>query len=88
MLLRPLWGVAGMDWSVTIEGQSPTDAAQNPLINLEAVSPGYFETMEIPLVEGRDDRRRDRDGRAAAAVVSQSFAQRFWPDGPARSGAG
>ena len=62
VLLRPLWGVAGMDWPVTIEGQSPTDAAQNPLTNLEAVSPGYFETMEIPLLEGRDitdgDRRR------------------------------
>ena len=81
VLLRPLWGVAGMDWSVTIEGQSPTDAAQNPLTNLEAVSPGYFDTMEIPLVEGRDVSDGDRDGRAGAAVVSQSFARRFWPDG-------
>ena len=76
VLLRPLWGVAGMDWSVTIDGQSPTDAAQNPLTNLEAVSPGYFDTMEIPLVEGRDVSDGDRDGRAGAAVVSQSFARR------------
>src|SRR5262245_7623880 len=45
VLLRPLWGVVGMDWAVTIEGQSPTDARQNPLVNLEAVSSGYFETM-------------------------------------------
>ena len=83
VLLRPLWGVAGMDWSVTIEGQAPTDAAQNPLTNLEAVSPGYFDTMEIPLVEGRDISDGDRDGRAGVAVVSQSFARRFWPDGEA-----
>src|SRR5262245_26256893 len=34
VLLRPLWGVAGMDWPVTIEGQAPRDAAQNPLSNL------------------------------------------------------
>jgi putative ABC transport system permease protein len=83
VLLRPLWGVAGMDWSVQIEGQSPTDAGQNPLVNLEAVSAGYFETMEIPLIEGRTIGDADREGRAAAAVVSQSFAQRFWPDGRA-----
>jgi len=83
VLLRPLWGVAGMDWSVTIEGQSPTDAAQNPLTNLEAVSPGYFDTMGIRLVEGRDISDGDREGRAGAAVVSESFVKRFWPDGNA-----
>jgi predicted permease len=83
VLLRPLWGVAGMDWAVTIEGQSPTDAAQNPLTNLEAVSPGYFDTMGIPLIEGRDIRDDDREGRAGAAVVSESFVKRFWPDGRA-----
>ena len=82
VLLRPLWGVAGMDWAVTIDGQSAT-ARQNPLVNLEAVSPGYFETMEIPLIAGRTIGDADREGRAAAAVVSQSFAQRFWPDGRA-----
>ncbi len=83
VLLRPLWGVAGMDWSVTIEGQSPTDAAQNPLTNLEAVSPGYFDTMGIPLVDGRDLNEGDRDGRTGAAVVSESFVKRFWPVGQA-----
>jgi predicted permease len=83
VLLRPLWGVAGMDWSVQIEGQSPMEARQNPLVNLEAVSSGYFETMEIPVIEGRPITEADRDGRAAAAVVSESFAQRFWPDGRA-----
>ena len=72
-----------MDWSVTIEGQAPTDAAQNPLTNLEAVSPGYFDTMGIPLVEGRDISDGDREGRAGAAVVSESFVKRFWPDGNA-----
>ncbi len=83
VLLRPLWGVVGMDWPVTIEGQAPTDVAQNPLTNLEAISPGYFDTMEIPLLEGRDISDGDREGRSGVAVVSRSFAQRFWPDGQA-----
>jgi len=72
-----------MDWAVTIDGQSPTDARQNPLVNLEAVSSGYFETMEIPIIDGRTIGDADREGRPAAAVVSQSFARRFWPDGEA-----
>jgi hypothetical protein len=72
-----------MDWAVTIEGHSPGDARQNPLVNLEAVSSGYFETMEIPVIEGRTINDADRAGRAASAVVSESFAQRFWPDGRA-----
>jgi predicted permease len=83
VLLRPLWGVAGMDWPVTIEGQAPTDAAQNPLTNLEAVSSAYFETMEIPVIEGRAIGESDGDGSPGVAVVSQSFARRFWPDGRA-----
>jgi predicted permease len=83
VLLRPLWGVAGMDWPVTIEGQSTTDAAQNPLTNLEAISPGYFDTMGISILDGRDISDSDREGRAAVAVVSQSFVKRFWPDGQA-----
>jgi putative ABC transport system permease protein len=83
VLLRPLWGVAGMDWSVQIEGQSPADARQNPLVNLEAVSGGYFDTMEIPLIEGRAISDADREGRPGAAVVSESFARRFWHNGSA-----
>jgi hypothetical protein len=39
--------------------------------------------MEIPLIEGRDITDSDREGRAAVAVVSQSFVTRFWPDGRA-----
>ena len=83
VLLRPLWSVAGMDWPVTIEGQPAADEAQNPLTNLEAISPGYFDTLEIPLLEGRAIADSDRDGQAGAAVVSRSFAKRFWPDGRA-----
>jgi predicted permease len=83
VLLRPLWGIAGMDWSVVIEGQAPADALQNPLTNLEAVSAGYFDTMSIPVLEGRAITAEDGAGRPAAAVVGASFARRFWPDGRA-----
>jgi putative ABC transport system permease protein len=80
VLLRPLWGVAGMDWPVRIEGQSQADSNQNPLTNLEAISSGYFATLGIPVLEGREISVEDREGRPGVAVVGRSFARRFWPN--------
>src|SRR5204862_358294 len=54
VLLRPFWGRVGLDWPVTIEGQAPVEAANNPLVNLEPISTGYFQTLGIPILEGRD----------------------------------
>jgi len=43
------------------------------------VTPQYFKTMEIPLQRGRDIEDGDRGDRAWVAVVSASFAERYWP---------
>lgn len=59
--------------TLTAQGQT-TCAGQ------EATSPGYFESMGIPVLEGRSftDQDNDDPGRAAV-VVSKAFAERFWP---------
>ena len=44
-----------------------------------AVSPEYFSTLRIALVEGRYFENADRDGNEAVAVVSRRFAERAWP---------
>jgi putative ABC transport system permease protein len=44
------------------------------------VSPGYFEAMRIRLRAGRTFDSHDRAGAQPVAVVSRSFARRFWPD--------
>ena len=46
-------------------------------------SPGYFETLGIPLVAGRTFTRADAEERRGAVVVSESFARHYWPDGTA-----
>ena len=51
-----------------------------PLLATRWVSPGYFETMRIPLLRGRTFGRIEADSTAREAVVSQGLAERFWPD--------
>jgi putative ABC transport system permease protein len=44
-----------------------------------AATPEYFETLRIPLVQGRQYDARDRAGSQPVAVINQALARRFWP---------
>jgi ABC-type antimicrobial peptide transport system permease subunit len=44
------------------------------------VSPGFFSTLSIPLLRGRDFENTDVAGAPAVAIVSESFARALWPD--------
>ena len=43
------------------------------------VTPGYFDTIGIPLLEGRDFGSQDGIETAPVVVINQAFANRFWP---------
>jgi len=45
----------------------------------DVVSPGYFETIEMPIVEGRGFTATDREAGPWVAVVSETFARQAWP---------
>lgn len=79
VLLRPLSGPIGCEWPFTLEGQDARDHASNPLGNFEAVSAGYFGTMRIPFVEGRNFTSGDVSDAPQVAIVSESLARRYWP---------
>ena len=52
---------------------------QRPLAGLRIVSPGYLQTLGIPLREGRDFTDRDRSGAPGVCLINESFAKRLFP---------
>ncbi len=56
----------------------PTDA-ETPTALLNPVTPGYFGTMRIPLLAGREFAARDGAGAPPVIIVNREFARRFWP---------
>ncbi|HKQ77562.1 MAG TPA: ABC transporter permease [Blastocatellia bacterium] len=65
--------------SMYAEGQPITRAADLPLVSYYSVWPRYFETMGIPLLEGRDFTMRDDKEESRVMIVNETFARRFWP---------
>jgi predicted permease len=63
--------------TINIEGYHPRiDEDMNPW--MDTVSPGYFQTLGIPLIAGRDFTARDRAGAPKVAVVNELFAQAYF----------
>jgi predicted permease len=69
--------------SVVPEGHVPSDPDRPPRLPYHVVTPGYFPTLGIALVEGRDFSAADAAGATQVAIVTEAFAGRFWPDEPA-----
>ena len=76
----PLDG-GGSQQPLVIEGRPAEVFALQPTVAVRVPTPGYFQTMRIPLLAGRDldpDETLTRKDRGAV-VISQSMARQFWP---------
>ena len=71
--------LAGDEWdsSMAVEGHNPKDGEDMQAF-MNALSPGYFETMNIKLLEGRDFRPSDAGPRPTVAIVNRKFAEHFF----------
>jgi predicted permease len=68
---------------VAVEGYTPADGEEHPYARQRSVGPGYFATLGIPVVAGREFTEADRIGPERVAIVNQSMAQRLFPGGDA-----
>jgi putative ABC transport system permease protein len=69
----------GNSISVNIEGKPEPPPGQEQIVVTRIISPGYFDTMSIPLLKGRPLTDQDTDESPNVVVVSEAMARRYWP---------
>jgi putative ABC transport system permease protein len=69
-----------MSFGFIAEGQPTLDTAMAPQAQMRIVTGSFFKTVGVPLLRGRTFDDRDRTGTEEVAVISRSFARRFWGD--------
>jgi putative ABC transport system permease protein len=62
------------------EGQPDVALSQRPFIDIEAISPQWFQTMRVPLRGGREFTDADDVQSPKVVMVNETFARRFWPN--------
>jgi predicted permease len=64
---------------IRIQGQSEPKPGEDPDANYRVVSDSYFQTMQIPVLQGREFTRQDSAKSQPVVAVNAAFAARFWP---------
>jgi predicted permease len=79
------WREAGafFDAQFTVEGHVKADGEEDPRAKFRTVSPGFFAALGVPIIAGRDFNANDRRDSEKVVIVSQSLAQRLFPNSDA-----
>lgn len=73
-------GLGSSQRSIEIDGRPVEDPQNRPRASLMVLTPGYFEMVDLPLLQGRYFEERDGQSGREAAVVTREFAERYWPE--------
>jgi putative ABC transport system permease protein len=68
-----------ISFTFAVEGLKRENSQDDPRARFRSVSPGFFETLGVPILEGRDFRDSDRDGAERVVIISKSVAQQLFP---------
>lgn len=69
-------------FGTAIEGK-PTDAAHMMMVTGNIITPGFFRSVRMPLLAGRDFTDADHEKAPKVVIISETFAKKFWPAGDA-----
>jgi putative ABC transport system permease protein len=64
----------------TVEGYAKANGEEDPRAQFRTVSPGFFASLGVPVIAGRDFSEADRHDAEKVVIVSQSLAQRMFPN--------
>ena len=91
--VRRLPGVQSVSLAVTVPLGTPSPEGpiyvenhplppnqQPPEVSFDGIDPAYFETMRLPLLEGRTFKDSDNETAPPVGIVNQTMAKRFWPN--------
>jgi putative ABC transport system permease protein len=73
-------GAFGPGFQFTVEGYAKANGEEDPRARFRTVSPGFFAAIGVPIVAGRDFTDADRHDADPVVIVSQSLAQRMFPN--------
>jgi putative ABC transport system permease protein len=76
-------GTFGAGFQFTVDGYKPPQGEGHPRARFRIVAPRFFTVLGVPIVAGREFTDDDRDGSELVSIVSQSVAQRLFPNGDA-----
>jgi predicted permease len=68
-----------ISFAFAAQGAAPKNGTDDWRAKFRTISPGYFETLGLPILEGRDFRDTDKDGAERVVIISQSLAQTLFP---------
>lgn len=68
-----------INFTFAAQGAVPKNGVDDWRAKFRSVSPGYFETLGLPIMAGRDFRDTDKEGSERVVIVSQSLAQKLYP---------
>jgi putative ABC transport system permease protein len=73
------WRGGGSYLQFSVEGYARVDGEEDPRARPRIVSPGFFASLGVPIIAGRDFNESDRADSESVVIVSQSVAQRMFP---------
>lgn len=83
MINHPPMAVDVWSTGFSVEGQPLPRPGEGPNAVFRVSRPGYFQTMSIPLLQGRDFTDRDTLNAPGVVIVNEKLAKAFWPNGDA-----
>jgi predicted permease len=73
-------GVMSADDPVNVAGHPVAPGQQPPTVQYNMISPAYFDTLRIPVHQGRVFTEADNEKAPSVAIINQAMAKKFWPD--------